>query len=256
MRPEIVLRAGSLAGKILLENGAETYRVEETVTRICEAFQAVEANAFATPTGLFVSFEYEDDTFVKVLRIKQNTMDLERIHLVNDISRKCVLGELDEVQALSALRSAATIEGYKNSLKVLSAGFAAMFFTFLFEGNVFDGVAAVIVGSMVQFIKMKMERLKLNSIVNIIMLSAMLTFFVLFLTYIGFVDHRDIAISGTIMLLVPGVAITNAVRDWISGDYMSGATRAIEAFLIAIGVALGAGLVLSLWMNFVGGGVL
>lgn len=256
MRPEIVLKAGSLAGKILLENGAETYRVEETVTRICESFNAEDANAFATPTGLFVSFEYEEETYVKVLRIKQNAMDLERIHLVNDISRKCVTKELDEVQALSALRSASMIEGYKNAWKIISAGFAAMFFTFLFEGNLFDGIAAGLVGGVVQVIRMELEKLKLNSIVNIIVLSAILTILVLLLTYIGFVDHRDITISGAIMLLVPGVAITNAVRDWISGDYMSGATRAIEAVLIAIGLAVGAGLILSLWMNFIGGGVL
>ena len=58
----------------------------------------------------------------------------------------------------------------------------------------------------------------------------------------------DALIIGSLMLLVPGLAITNAIRDSLSGDLISGMTRGVEAVLIAIAVALGPGLVMSLWM--------
>ena len=48
-------------------------------------------------------------------------------------------------------------------------------------------------------------------------------------------------ISGCIMPLVPGVAITNAIRDMLCGDYLSAASRAIEASLAAASIAIGVG---------------
>lgn len=253
MRPDVVLKAGTLAGKILLESGAETVRVEETVTRICESFLAHDAQAFATPTGLFVSFDYNDDSYTKVLRIKGSRINLERINQVNQISRQCASSELDETQAFHELKKVTQIQEYPTIMRILSGGFAAMFFTYLFEGILTDGFYALVIGTFVQYVGGIFDRKNINSIVKITILSAMLTFLILILTYIGLVHSRDTTIIGTLMLLVPGVAITNAVRDWISGDLLSGATRAIEAVLIAVALALGAGIVLSVWMMYIGG---
>jgi len=253
MKPDMVLKAATLAGKILLESGAETVRVEETVTRICESLLAHDAHAFATPTGLFVSFDYNDTSYTKVLRIKGSRINLERINQVNQISRLCALKTMDELQAFEELKKVQSISEYPVFVKILSGGFAAMFFTYLFEGTLRDGLCAFFIGSFVQYIGGFFDRKNINSIVKITMLSAMLTFMILFLTHLGFVKNRDTTIIGTLMLLVPGVAITNAVRDWIFGDLLSGATRAIEAVLIAVALALGAGIVLSVWMSVVGG---
>ncbi|MDF9824178.1 uncharacterized membrane protein YjjP (DUF1212 family) [Breznakia sp. PF5-3] len=255
MKPDVVLKAGTLAGKILLESGAETIRVEETVTRICEAFLVVDANAFATPTGLFVSFDYEDETYSKVLRIKGSGINLEKINSVNDVSRKCNEKLINEIEAYDKLKIIAQYQGYSSNIKLIASGFAALFFTLFFGGSFFDGCSAFLIGVSVQYIGASMERKNINAIVKIMILSAMLTCLTLIMTYIGLVDSKDKVIIGSLMLLVPGVAITNAVRDSISGDLLSGATRAIEAFLIAIALALGAGVVLSLWMLYIGGGV-
>ena len=53
--------------------------------------------------------------------------------------------------------------------------------------------------------------------------------------------HQDAIIIACIMPLVPGVAITNAIRDTLNGDYVSGAARAVEAFIKALSIALGVG---------------
>ena len=57
------------------------------------------------------------------------------------------------------------------------------------------------------------------------------------------------------MIFVPGVAITNSIRDFLSGDMLSGVARAVEAFIIAISLAAGAGMILKLW-NTLGGAIL
>src|SRR5690606_7500669 len=80
-----------LSGKIMLKNGAETYRVEDTIERICKSRKGVKyANVFSTPTGIFVSIEIEDEVLSHIMRVKTIKIDLNKINLVNDFSREFV----------------------------------------------------------------------------------------------------------------------------------------------------------------------
>ena len=63
-------------------------------------------------------------------------------------------------------------------------------------------------------------------------------------------DHIDKMVIGAIMNLVPGVAITNSMRDIIAGDLLAGQAKLVEALFIATAIALGAGMVLSLHRLF------
>ena len=58
--------------------------------------------------------------------------------------------------------------------------------------------------------------------------------------------NMDTVMIGSFMPLVPGMAITNAVRDTLRGDYLSGGARVMEAFLKALGIAIGIGIGLAL----------
>ncbi|WP_139141330.1 threonine/serine ThrE exporter family protein, partial [Clostridium acetireducens] len=80
------------AGRIMLENGAETYRVEETIYRICNAYNINEADSFVTPTGIMVSVANNyGQTISLIKRIKVRTVDLEKISLINDLSRSITI---------------------------------------------------------------------------------------------------------------------------------------------------------------------
>ena len=52
------------------------------------------------------------------------------------------------------------------------------------------------------------------------------------------------------MTLVPGVAITNSMRDVIAGDLMAGMVRGLEALLVALALALGTGVALVVMGGF------
>ncbi len=72
-------------------------------------------------------------------------------------------------------------------------------------------------------------------------------------SYFGIYPDINIIIIGAVMPLVPGVAITNALRDTISGDFVSGVSKLSEAFGIAIAIALGVGTILHLRLLITGG---
>lgn len=62
----LVLDAAALAGEILLESGAEIFRVEDTIYRIAAAYGVEEAEAFVLSSGIFLTSEGEGrNTFAR-----------------------------------------------------------------------------------------------------------------------------------------------------------------------------------------------
>lgn len=250
---EKILKIAGLSGKILLQSGAETYRVEETITRICESFEVEDAHAFVTPSGFFISFSKDDKTFSKVYRSKQQNLNLEKINLINDLSRKLVHHQISMEDTFIQLEAIEQQQDYSSVIKIIASGFIALCFTYFFQGSLMDGICAFPIGIIIQYLTHKLDNRGINSLVKILCLSCILTFLTLILVNFNVAQSKDSIIMGCLMLLVPGVAITNAIRDSISGDLISGITRGIEACLIALSIALGAGITMSLWMTYIGG---
>ena len=253
MKPEQLLKISALAGKILLENGAEIQRTEDTICRICEAYGVEEASAFVIPTGMFLSVSAEGKTYSRIMRIRGGSLNLERINRVNDISRRCVRQPMPCEEIMAELMQVREVRNYRPMTVTLAGGFIAMCFTPFFGGSLSDALAAFPIGMATQFLVQKCEQLQINFIVRIISMSVILTSAALFLHQLGIIRNTDSVIIGSLMLLVPGLAITNAVRDSIGGDLLAGIIRAIEACLIAVAIALGAGVTMSIWLSVSGG---
>ncbi len=245
-----LLELVSEAGRILLESGAETYRVEETMVRITNSFGA-SAQSFVTPTGIMFSLTYNGHTHTKILRVYSRKVDLHKIHLINNLSRNLQNYTLDEVaDELDNIRNAAT---YNYWTTVLFAGISAAGFSLFFRGYPSDWLLSFIAGVVLQIIVMQFTKLRVNSFFNNTMSTALVIGMLLSLWQFGLIENYDNAAISVIMLLVPGIAITNSIRDYVAGDLVSGLTRSLEAFLIALSIAVGAGFVFSLWTFLFGG---
>lgn len=253
MTPEQLLQLSSKAGKILLESGAEIQRTEETICRLCEAFGVDEASAFVIPTGMFLSFSYQGSTYSKIMRIRSSSLNLERINQINELSRRCERQVPTIEEALAELERIATLQGYSKRMLRIAGGMIAAFFTIYFGGAITDACFAFFIGTLTQYSVQKFELHQINFIVKIVCTSVLLTFFALILQKLHLIHNLDSTIIGSLMLLVPGLAITNAVRDSIGGDLLAGIIRAIEACLIAVAIALGAGITMSIWLSLLGG---
>lgn len=257
MDVDSVIHAAAEAGRIILENGGETYRVEDTILRICNAFNIKDADSYVTPTGIILSAadEYEQ-TVSLVVRIKCRTVNLEKIALVNDVSRNIKTKGYTLEQLRDELKKIDTMKKYKNSTLIISSGFGSGFFAFLFGGNLYDFAVSFAAGCIIKQLSIILSKININDFFIYIVggmtaaLSALIS-----VQIFPFSCHLDKIIIGSIMILVPGLAITNAIRDTISGDLVSGISRAAEAFLIAVAVAAGTGIVLKFWFTFSGGAI-
>lgn len=246
-----MLHVSAHAGKIVLESGGETYRVEDTIVRICKSYGEDKIESFVTPTGFMVSItdEYGNSTSL-VKRITSRTVDLEKIYLVNDLSRSIKTKGLSFTELEDGLNKIDNIKRYDKGLVILFSACSAAFFTLLFGGDIRDFAASFFIGALIKIAEILLNNINVNEFFINISGGALAAFLALICVHFNIAYHIDKIIIGSIMLLVPGLAITNAIRDTISGDLVSGISRAVEAFLIAIAIAAGTGIVLKFGLSF------
>lgn len=252
-----VIHVATEAGKIMLENGGETYRVEETILRICNAYNIKNADSFVTQTGIMISAtsEYEQ-TVSLVKRIKKRTVDLGKVANISNLSRDIASKGLTLQSVEDELARINRAKKYNNSTIIFFSCIAAGFFTLLFGGSISDFVVSFIIGGIIKLLTILLSKYNVNDFfINVLGGSISATIAILAVN-MGLVSHVDKIIIGSIMLLAPGLAITNAIRDTIAGDLLAGISRALEAFLTAIAIAVGTGIVLKIWFINFGGTML
>lgn len=251
-----VLSTASFAGQIILESGGETYRVEETIIRIAKSYGLIDTESYVTPTGIICSASNEKhETISIVKRVKNRSVNLERIDLVNDLSRNLQNSPMDIDHLYNELVSISKSRRYPLYMDVFISAFAAAGFTLLFGGNIKDFICSYFIGIIIKLLLSVFTYLEINQFFINSICGAISAIVAIIYTSIIPSTNIDMIIIGSIMLLAPGLSITNAIRDTISGDLVSGLTRAADAFLVAVSIAAGTGLVLSLWVKY-GGGVL
>ncbi len=250
-----ILILALFAGQIMLENGAETYRVEDTITRICKTYGVSHVEAFVTPTGIFASIssdQKEDHVITMVKRIRTRSIDLNKVSKVNDFSRKVTLDKMSFQEGMYKLKEINRLPKYPQVLRTACAGMASAFFGVLLGADTKDFISsfliAMLVYSGVTMISKKNSNLFLENAVGGILASLL----AILAISINLGTNLDKIIISSIMILLPGVSITNAVRDSISGDLISGLSRAAEAVIIAISIAVGVGIIIHLWFYGIG----
>lgn len=247
-----VFRIALYAGEIMLKNGAEIYRVEDTILRICNSRNFKHVNSFVTTTAIFISdYRFDGITFIK--RIKSRGIDLNKISKVNDFSREFVNSKMTLKYALRELRLIDKEPKYKEFTRIFFTGVASAFFALLFGAKFLDFLAALLISMIAMVVESEIEKISETSFLATICSGTLIALLSILFTKVGFGKSIDMIIVGSIMPLLPGVSLTNGLRDFISGDLIAGISRICEAALISISIAIGVGAVLKLWINLFGG---
>lgn len=240
------------AAEIMVRNGSETYRVEDTIMRICKSEGLDFVEALVTPTGILVSIDQSHSSQHHMLtfnkRIQNRLINLEKVSEVNDFSRRFVVKEMSVEEGMERLREIDKKSlPYRITTQALFAGIASGFFILLVGAN------------FPEFISALLSTIIMTFVLGILLKRGFSYFFTHLtggmiaasLAILASTLHPDIrmniVIIGGIMVMVPGVAITNGLRDTIAGDLMSGIIRGVEALVIAVSIAFGVGFVLNAW---------
>ena len=242
-----ILRQLIHVGELLLMNGAEVKRVEETISRMGRAYGAAETDVFAITSSIVVTITFPDGemlTQTKRIRSSGDT-DFTKIEELNALSRRCCEQPLSVEKLTEEIKRIKNVQQrnlYFYCGSMLAAGSLAMFF----GGNVADGIVAAIVAVLICAMQKWLSPLCMNHVIfNLIVSFVSGTIICLLAGYLSV--HVDKIMIGDIMLLIPGVALTNAVRNVLIGDTISGIMRLIESLLWA--GALACGFMGAVWMT-------
>ena len=251
------MEALQLAGRIIMENGGEISRAEETVSRMGEGFGLSEVESFAVPSGLFISCRGEDgNPMTSVKRVRRVDRNLTRVDEVNQVSRKVYAGEMNCALAIARLHE---IEGMPGSFRgwwSLPAAFlCAVGFAALFGAGFLSVIVAGLVAVIVQGIEALLSRVSRHGLAGSV-LGGLMTALLPHLLHLAVPSlQTELVIIGAIMPLVPGLSMTNAVQDVMRGDMVSGLSHGTQAILTAFLIAGGALLALALMKLLTGGGL-
>ena len=246
-----------LAGRIIMENGGETYRAEETVNRMGAGFGLEEVDSFAVPSGLFISFRGGDGNPVTgVRRVKRQDRNLTRVNEANRVSREVAAGDMDCSRAWERLKEIEKLPGDFAGFWCLPAAFlCAAGFALLFGGKAVDAACAGAAAALVQLAESFLRRIRSRGMAASV-LGGLLTALLPYLLKLALPAlQAEIVVAGAVMPLVPGLAMTNAVQDSMRGDLLSGLSHGMQAILTACMVAGGALLAQGI-MKLVTGGAL
>jgi uncharacterized membrane protein YjjP (DUF1212 family) len=235
-------------GVIFLEAGAEVYRVEETMNRLGMAIDGVEdCVCYVTVTGITCSVVMNHATVTRVSRVSGGTRNLAVINAINQLSRLSEKNHYTVDQLEVAINRIEQLPVYSDSFKMLFGAIGAAGFALFFKGTMIDIVSSFFIGLLVRLMTTRLDKTTMNTF----FVNALASFLV---AWIAETIHSmipaasvDTIIISSIMLLVPGLTLTNSLRDVVMGEYLSGVARLTEAMVVATAIALGVGIGLYLY---------
>lgn len=229
-------------GEELMVAGGEIYRVEDSVIRMCRAYGAKfdRVNVFIITSNIQVTVEAPDGQIItQIRRILRNDVNFERLAELNDLCRR-LCAEIPDVEVLQKeLNEVLDKPDQSWILKFLGGILSASFFAIFFGGCMEDAIAAGIVAVPVVLLQNKSKLKNDNKIVFTLYLSLITGILSHVIMFMGIGNNEDYIMIGEIMLLIPGIALTNSARDILMGDTASGLLRFADSLINAIAIACG-----------------
>jgi uncharacterized membrane protein YjjP (DUF1212 family) len=227
-------------GDLLLDCGAEISRVEDTLTRVGLAYGANRADVFVIPSLISITLNFPETEPVTETRriLSTGSTDFYRLEKLNALSREICRKPLE----LSDLRQ--RLDKVASGQKPFSMVFWGSMlggggFAVFFGGTLWDGLAAAIFGAGICLLQNRLGRTKLNTVAFNLLVSLLTGLAVGLVTGLIPALHMDKILIGDIMLLIPGLAMTNAIRNMLVGNTISGVVRLAESLMWAAALAGG-----------------
>ena len=252
MNTEQLLSCALDIGEQMLISGAEVGRVEATIRYICNAYGCSRTDVFTITSSIVVSVvDAQGAHNTQTRRITGTRTDLTRLHKLNSLSRQICAETPDYTYVKNRVQTICEKKPFPLWLEALASALIGGSFAIFFGGSLADGLVAALMGFVLRFATWLLQTAAMNQIFVNVVASFVLSFCSILLVRNGIGQDVNKIIIGNIMLLIPGIALTNSLRDMISGDIMTGMLRFFDAVLVAAAIA--AGYILA--AQFLGGGV-
>lgn len=227
-------------GEQMLISGGEVHRVEESLERIFDAYKAKRTDVFIITSSMVVTVHTKSgEVFTQTRRITKTTTDFEKLHKLNELSRNICQYKLTPEEIQKVLNGISDGSTYPLWLEFICYMVIAGAFTLFFGGGIVEAVISLIIGALVRLIILICDSTIKNHIFAKFMSAFFATVFAYLALQFNIIPTVDKVIIGNIMTLIPGIGLTNALKDLFVGDSIAGLLRTIEACITALAIAAG-----------------
>lgn len=226
----------------MLVCGAEVSRVEDSIERMCVAYGCdyMRINAFIITSNIQVTLEDPDGNIItQIRRLLRSDVDFDKLDYLNDLSRY-ICAERPSVEEIrEKFNQVMARKHYSDWILGLGSALAAGSFAVFFGGSLTDGAAAAVTGIGITIMLNLLGKIERNLLAKTFIVSFLAGVMILLMIRLGFGNNADKIMIGSIMLLIPGIAMTNSVRDMLIGDIVSGMLRLTNSLIQAAAIACG-----------------
>ncbi len=252
-----LLTVTSTIGSLLIEYGAEIYRVEDSINRIAAAYGynledgGRKVEVFAVPACLIITIDsLSGNPMTRQRRITQRVTNLDRVDKLNNLSRYICSEKPDFKTIMNFIGQIKNRKVYSRPVRLLSYGVVASTFALFFGGGIPEAAVAGCIGIIIKLISAGVSKVKPSVFFEGVICSMTAASIAVLVSKTGFTDGFDTVIIGALMTMVPGITLTNCMRDFIAGDFLAGLYTLTEAVLIAVGMATGAASAIAVFTSF------
>ena len=235
-----VLTCAMDIGETMLISGGEVYRVEDCIRRICNAYGAVNVDVLTITSSILLTVEFPGEPRItQTRRIEGFLTDLERVDQLNALSRLMCREKLDYETFRSKFDRITEKKRYSHKMEALAYALIAAAFTVFFGGSWQDALISAIIGVFLKGTVYLASAVNFNRVLSNLIASFVMSVLAFCAVRTGLAKSAEMIVIGNIMLLIPGVLLTNSIRDMITGDTITGLLRFAEAIIFALAIAAG-----------------
>lgn len=227
-------------GEQMLICGAEISRVEDTIGRISDTYNVEKTDVFVITSVMFLTLtDGESNTFSGTRRVSKYNTNLDKLHKYNDLSRQLCAKPASVEEFEQRIEEIKSEKPYPLPVQCLVCAMISASFTLFFGGGFRDAAVSAVIGIILKLVIFAQSKTKVNMVFSNVISSAVLSALALLAVKSGIGQEASKIIIGNIMILIPGVGLTNSIRDIISGDIISGMLRLFEAVIVSLAIAAG-----------------
>lgn len=238
-------------GESMLISGAENYRIEDSLYRMCRSYGFVKYDVFVIPSNIQITVEIENgDIITQVRHIENADIDFDQLDYMNNLCRYVCSHTPDEEELQKKYQEVKNRPPQHPAAKYFAGVMGGTGFAVFFGCNFKDAIVAVIVSLMIVVVGKWLEKREGNLFVYNTILSFLSEVIIVLSVRNGFADHPERIMIGIVMLLISGLSTTNGIREILQKDYISGFINIMNSILGAAGIAVGTALAMLVLNDF------
>lgn len=238
-------------GESMLISGAENYRIEDSLYRMCRSYGFVKYDVFVIPSNIQITVETENgDIITQVRHIENVDIDFDQLDYMNNLCRYVCSHTPDEEELQKKYQEVKNRPPQHPAAKYFAGVMGGTGFAVFFGCNFKDAIVAVIVSLMIVVVGKWLEKREGNLFVYNTILSFLSEVIIVLSVRNGFADHPERIMIGIVMLLISGLSTTNGIREILQKDYISGFINIMNSILGAAGIAVGTALAMLVLNDF------